>query len=409
MSGLGDCPPPLCHFPSHSRSHLPPWGGLLLQADLAATRQQRDELDASGRRLARELRDAIYTLSQLHAAQQGPAASWRVRGLQSAGTQTHYCQLWASSLCGPPPGADGCEAGASGDGSVLCAAGDSSASSAGSEDGSSCGASPPAPGPAPPAPAPARVLALPALQHQIRELYRWKAAADIAVARGQRPFQPLPDFVASYLAQQCGSEGAAVAARARQLQASVEAHAAADREVALFGLAAGMLEEDEPEAAGGCSLQAPPGALVVVPAGGTTAGLPRSSTAAAAAPLVLYHSRRRAGTAAAQRAADALPTLRRFGASAWHAAAAAAAARPPLAGSGRPFNPAGPDQLLHPMAAEVHNLSLSVPGVEQLASWVLAGGLGPLLPRLDLGLRLAENQVRHGPGLWVPGWASHCG
>ena len=367
------------------------------QSDLAATRQQRDELEASGRRLARELRDAIYTLSQLHATQQGPAASWRVRGLQSAGTQTQYCQLWAASLCGAPPGATA-EVEASGDGSVLCAA--HSSASSGSDDGgsSSSSRSPPAPaGPAPP-PAPVRVLALPALQQAIRELYRAKAVADIAVARGQRPFQPLPDFLAAYLAQQCGSEGATVAVRARQLQASVEAHAGADGEVALFGLAAGMLEEaelGEGSAGGGGGAAGSPQPRAVAPAAsGGAAGSPAPTAAAASVPLVLYQSRRRAGSTAAQRAADALPTLRRFGASAWHAAAAAAAARPPLAGPGRPFNPAGPDQLLHPMAAEVHNLALGVPGVEQLATWVLGGGLGPLLPRLDLGLRLSENQAR---------------
>jgi hypothetical protein len=85
---------------------------------------------------------------------------------------------------------------------------------------------------------------LPALQQQIREIYRSKAQHDIAVARGQRPFLPLADFVASYLAQQHGSDGCAVEQRAQQLQASVESHADV-LEVAMFGLAAGMLEEGE--------------------------------------------------------------------------------------------------------------------------------------------------------------------
>ena len=46
----------------------------------------------------------------------------------------------------------------------------------------------------------------------------------------------------------------------------------------------------------------------------------------------------------------------------------------------------------HP-PSQVHNLALSVPGVEQLMVWVLSGGLGACLPTLDLGLQLAENQA----------------
>lgn len=325
-----------------------------------------------------------------------------MRGLQSAGTQTQYCQLWAANLCTPVGscGSGGCETGeGSGEGSVLCAA--QSSSSSGSEDGSAAGCagpSLPASGAVAPPAAAVGVLPLPVLQQQIRELYRAKASADIAVARRQRPFQPLADFMAAYLAQQHGVQGLAVQQRARQLQASVEAHAAADREVALFGLAAGMLEEapgaDSPGAA----------TLVVAPdaAGGATAeSTCPSSAAAAVVPLVLYASRRHAGTAAAQHMQDARPALRRFSASAWHATAAASADRPALAGPERAFNPAGPDQLLPPMVAGVHNLALGVPGVEQLATWVLGGGLGAVLPRMDLGLRLSENQVGLVEGLVV--------
>ena len=85
-----------CLTPLHMHLlHLPL---LLMQADLAATREQREALDAQSRRLARELRDAIYTISQQNAAQQGQAVSWAVRGLRSAAVQTQYCELWQANL-----------------------------------------------------------------------------------------------------------------------------------------------------------------------------------------------------------------------------------------------------------------------------------------------------------------------
>jgi hypothetical protein len=77
--------------------HLPL---LPTQADLAVTREQREALDAQSRRLARELRDAIYTISQQNAAQQGQAVSWAVRGLRSAAVQTQHCELWQANLGG---------------------------------------------------------------------------------------------------------------------------------------------------------------------------------------------------------------------------------------------------------------------------------------------------------------------
>ena len=375
---LLDCMPSACPCP---------------QADLAATRQQRDELDAQSRRLAAELRDAIYSLSQMVAAQQGQAVSWAVRGLTSTGVQTQHCELWEAALwCGSSssnistsscsPGCSALGGSASADGSVLCAPEQSGASAVStSEDAEEAADDPVAS-----ISGAARVLPLPALQQQIRALYRAKALHDIAVARGQRAFMALPEFVAAHLALQSGVDGPAVQQRAAQLQASVEAHAAADREVALFGLAAGMLEETSEAGDAGGSAGRNPCALVVQPAGIAAP----SSAAAAAVPLVLYQSRRQAGTHTAQQAADALPTLRRFCASSWHSAYLRSAARPVLAGT---FDSAGPAQLLHPMAAEVHNLAVSVPGVEQLMCWVLQGGLGACLGGLDLGLRLAESQV----------------
>lgn len=338
------------------------------------------------------------------AQQQGQALSWAVRGLRSSGTQTQYCRLWEANLCGavgPARGGSGsnggheCAASASGEGSVLCAA-PSSASCGGSEDGA-----------APDKPAArseaARVLPLAALQQQVRDIYRAKALHDIAVARGQRPFLPLADFVARHLELQSGADGAATRQRALQLQASVEAHAGACREVALFGLAAGMLEEAPPGPGGEAAGAVP--VLVLQPSSAAGRCASEAPTAAAAAvPLVLYHARRRAGTAAQQAAQDALPPLRRFSAGAWHAAYLRSAARPPLP---QPFDPAGGagGPGLHPMAAEVHNLALGTPGLEQLMGWVLEGGLGACLPRLDLGLRLAENQVG-GWGGWVGGGGS---
>lgn len=378
-----------------------------MQADLASTRQQRDELDAQSRRLAGELRDAIYSLSQMVAAQQGQVVSWAVRGLTSTAVQTQHCELWEAavrfggssggsvgSATACSPGNAALAGGASGDGSVLCAPEQSAASAAsGADDGEDPPAEPAA-GAAP------RVLPLAALQQQIRALYRAKALHDIAVARGQRPFMPLPDFVAAHPTLQSGVDGPAVQQRAAQLQASVEAHAAADRDVTLFGLAAGMLEEVE--AGGDAGSSAGPtstsSCAVVVQPGGSAAS---ASAAAAAVPLVLYHSRRCVSTSAAQQAADTLPTLRRFCAASWHAAYLRSAARPALA---RPFGPAGPAQLLHPMAAEVHNLAVAVPGVEQLMSWVLQGGLGTCMGALDLGLRLAESQV--GGRVHASGWLS---
>jgi hypothetical protein len=360
-----------------------------------ATREQRDELAAQRRRLARELRDAIYSLAQLHAQQQGPTLSWAVRGLQSAATQTQYCRLWEANLGG---GICGLEehrgSGGSDASSVLCTARSSTSScsvGSGSEDGVALAESAAL---AAAAAQSARVLPLLALQQEIRELYRAKALHDVAVARGQRAFLSLPDFLAAHLALQCGREGAAVVQRAAQLQASVEAHAGV-HEVAMFGLSAGMLEEATPggssgTSADGCGACGGSGSSRPGPASASPL-MPATTAAAAAAPLVLYHRRRAANssTGAGGGASGAVPALRRFCVSDWHAAFARSAARPPLP---QPFGPAGAD-CIHGMASEVHNLALSVPGLEQLMVWVLGGGLGAVLPRLDLGLRLAENQV----------------
>lgn len=310
-------------------------------------------------RLGGELRDAIYSLSQLHAASHcSQAASWAVRGLQSGGTQTEYCRLWVASLCGAPGGGDSESGGASGEGSVLCTV----TSSASSEESGAAGGEP--------AGEPVhRVLSLPVLRQQLRELYRAKAPHDIAVARGQRPFMPLAAFLASH---QHGSEGPAVRQRAAQLQASVEAHAAADEEVALFGVSVGWLGERAASDAA-----SPPPA----------AGVPGAPCmdAAAAVPLVLYHSRRRQGGAAAEQA-QVLPPLRRFCAAAWHAAYLQSAGRPPVPG----FSAAA---LLPATLADVHSVAVGMPGVEQLLAWALGGGVGAALPRLDLGLRLSELQA----------------
>lgn len=366
------------------------------QADLADTRQQRDDLAAESSRLAGELRDCIYSLSAAVAQQQGQLVSWALRGLQSCGTQTEYCRLWEANLChgsthstgqdAGSKGATGPESSASAGGSVLCPAVQDRSFGEGSED-EACSGVEAGSGQLEAAPPP-RALSLPALQRQIQSIYRAKAVHDIAVARGQRPFLPLADFLAAHLSLQAGAHGPAVRQRAAQLQASVEAHAGADREVALFGLAAGMLEEAE-EHTVRVDCCAP---LMLQPA---AAGCSVSGSAGAAVPLILYHSRRIDGTAVQR----ALPTLRRFGAAAWHVAYLRSAARPPLA---QPFDPfEGSRPLLHPMAAEVHAQAVVTPGVEPLMSWVLGGGLGACIDGLDLGLRLAENQV--GKGSVSPG------
>lgn len=373
------------------------------QADLDATRRQRDEAEAQGRRLAGELRDAIYSLGQLCAQQQGQGVSWAVRGLTNAAVQTQYCELWEANLgyaCASCCRGSG-DASAGGKGgeaergldatSILCSSrSDASTASDGSGGGSEDGAA--ASGAAarvePPS-GPVRVLSLWSLQQQIKEIYRSKALHDLAVARGHKPFLPLPDFVALHLAVQSGAGGRAVQRRAAQLQASVEAHAAV-YEVAMFGLSTGMLEEAggalaPGAAARGSALAAPPAR----PAGGAPGSplKPGTTAAAAAVPLLLYSG---ASAAPALPTGGPLPTLRRFCAAGWHAAYHASAARPQLP---QPFNPAAADQL-HPMTSEVHNLALSVPGVEQLMCWVLGGGAAACMPQLDLGLRLAENQAR---------------
>lgn len=286
-----------------------------------------------------------------------------MRGLASTGSQTEYCRLWAASLCDPPADSSDSESGgASGEGSVLCAL-----SSTGSEEGGAAAGGGPAAEPGVP-----RVLPLPALRQQLREVYRAKAVHDIAVARGQRPFMPLAAFLAAHLALQHGAEGPAVRHRAAQLQASVEAHVAADQEVALFGVSAGWLGEGAASGAAAPAAAGAPGAPCL--------------DAAAAVPLVLYHSRRRQGGAAAEQAQDALPPLRRFGAAGWHAAYCQSAARPPLAG----FSVAA---LLPATLEDLHGAAVGMPGVEQLLAWALGGGAGAALPRLDLGLRLSERQA----------------
>ncbi|KAL4437050.1 hypothetical protein ABPG75_004189 [Micractinium tetrahymenae] len=332
-----------------------------VQADLAATRGQRDAAEAQGRRLAQELWEA------------------------NVGCACASCAR--SSGCGAV--SEGCmgERGADA-ASVLCgSSSNASASSDGSEDGAAAGA---AAAPAEQPCSPVRVLSLWALQQHIKEIYRAKALHDLAVARGQKPFLPLPDFVAQHLALQSGPEGRAVQQRARQLQASVEAHAGV-YEVAMFGLSTGMLEE----AAGALAPAATRGTAFAVSAAAPAGSLPASpanllkpttTAAAAVVPAVLYGD---GGAAAALPAGGAVPALRRFCAADWHAACQVSAARRPLP---QPFNPAASDQI-HPMASEVHNLALGTPGVEQLMCWVLGGGVAASLPQLDLGLRLAENQL----------------
>lgn len=367
-------------------------------------RGQRDAAEARISQLASDLRDAIYSLSQLHAAQQDPAAAWALRGLASAATQTQHCELWEANLVAADyiharlDGKDGSEGG-----SVLWA--DHSASEAGSRRRSSGGDTHAEPGlgeigggaGTAGSACKDKLLPLPALQQLVRDVYRGKAQQDIAVARGQRPFQPLREYVAAYLAQQYGAEGPAVQQRTRQLQASVAAHAGV-REVGLFGLAAGLLWEAAP---GDAHPANSPHAVVLgsAAAGQSSYSRHAHSAAATAVPLVLYHSRRVQGAPAKMCHSPARAALRCFCAAAWHAAYLASAARPPLR---QPLSfGAGPGSLLHGVAAEVSELALSVPGVEQLAAWVLRGGLGACLPQLDLGLRLAENQAGGEPQL---GW-----
>lgn len=342
-------------------------------------------------------------MGQMQAQQQGQAVSWAVRGLTSTAVQTQYCELWEANIGSSTGDSVLCTLPSSSSSGTSSSSGlQSTSSRGGSEDGAVAGEVGTTAAPA----AAARVLALSALQQQIKEIYRAKAQSDLAAARGQRPFVPLPDFVASYLAQQSGSDGRAVQQRAQQLQASVEAHAEVF-EVGMFGLSAGMLEE-----AAGLSAGGPAGTAVTAAAAQSGASCASASASplappltatSAAVPLVLY-SRARArsgsrgigpGAAECRLQQEAvLPALRRFSGASWHAAYQQSAARPPLP---QPFHPAAFDQI-HSMASEVHNLALSVPGVEQLMCWVLDGGLASCLSQLELGLRLAENQVRHGEG-----------
>lgn len=258
-------------------------------------------------------------------------------------------------------------------------------------------------------------------QALVRQLYKAKAAQDIAVARGQRPFTPLPEFVGSYFQLQYGLGMAAAEQRLAQLGASVRAHAAAGcQELALFGLAAGLLTEDELAAAvaaaavgaqqqqqgtacGEAAEAEADGALLVMPA--LPPVLVRQDTAqseqrscsppspsyacgpsrqtTAKAPLVLYHSRRQP---AAQRRGATLGCLDAFRHSRWHAAYLRSATR-------RLGPPPNPLQLLHSVCGEVAELLQSVPGVGELLEWVQGGGVAAAVQGADLGMPLAESQA----------------
>lgn len=293
--------------------------------------------------------------------------SWAVRGLTSTAVQTQYCELWAAnvgcscaSCCrgGGDRNAGGKSERAGGGldaTSVLCSSSSCSDASVSANGGGGAGedilAASRVAAPGGPATSPVRVLSLGALQQQIADLYRAKALHDLAVARGDKPCLPLPEFVERHLAVQSGAEGRAVQRRSAQLRASIEAHAGV-YEVAMFGLSTGMLEE----AGGGLapSTATPREAALKGASAGHAAGAsdgplkPGTTMAAAMVPAVLYA---RSSRAAPSPAGNALPALRRFCAADWHAAYQASAARSPLP---QPFDPAAADQI-HPMASQVRS------------------------------------------------------
>ena len=338
---------------------LSPCGLASLQGQLAALRDERRELDRRCRDLSGQLRDAIYTISQMNAQQQGQALSWALRGLHSTGVQTQYCELWVRNLGSSGDGADSI--------GVVAAQGEQHgaslvphqqpeevAAASGAKGGSSSSE--------------ARPLPLPDLQRLIAAIYRSKAVCDIAVARGQRAFQTLPEFTDSYVGQQHGADTQAGQRRREQLQLGVEAWAGSVAEVALFGLSTGMLAE-------GADGQ------LLSTRGGRAAG---GGGSGAAVPLVMYHGKQPQPAGAAQ--ADALAGLHRFCHSQWHAAYLASHVRQLPA----PFSPA---DALHGICAEVAALVAGVPGAEVLLRWVATGGVGSSWSQLDLGLPLGENQV----------------
>lgn len=319
------------------------------QAQLAAAQGERGELERRCGDLSKQLRDAIYTISQLQAASRGQAASWALRGLRSSAAQTQYCELWVRTVADDP----GCP--------------DAAAAAAAEQPAQGVDCVPTAAAAAPAASSP-RPLALPELRRLIADVYQAKAVADIAAARGMRPFQPLDKFLDTYLAQQHGPGSAAAAARHEALHLGVEAYAGNVGEVALFGLSAGLLAE----AGGGCLA--------------STRGRPcAASSAGAAVPLVLYHSRREAPPDAHT---AALPALRRFCHGRWHAAHLASRGRAAAA-----FRPAA---ALHAICGEVAALVAAAPGAESLLRWAAGGGAGAVLGEagLELGLPLAEDQAR---------------
>eukprot|EP00887_Chlorella_sp_A99_P005256 scaffold1.g5256.t1 len=317
------------------------------QAQLAEVQEERWALEARCKGLGKELRDAIYTISQMHAEQQGPQLTWQLRGLRSRGAQTQYCELWERTL--GDPGETEEEAG----GGAVSETGPRGlgveAAAGGASSGGEGRVAPP----------------LAAVKRLIAEVMRAKAVADIAAARSQQPFAALDEFLEAFITQQHGLETAAAVQRRELLQAGVEAWARTDVEVALFGLSAELLAEG------------PGGRLV------STRGRTSRDAAADRVPLVLYAG---AWQRPEMARAEALTSLRGFCHARWHAAYLASRARPALMACSFADG-------LHSICGEVQALVASVPGAELLLRWVATRGVGRCVADLDLGLPLAENQA----------------
>ena len=435
------------------------------QAERDAFKGQRDLHAGLSQQLSLKLREAAYALAQLQAGAEGPVLSLARRSLLDAAAQTQHCELWLRNACaGEAAGSSSSSSDAAagtaeaavsaepsgGAGQAEVAAGEEGTAaqpalprlsladtlaliqqvgtalhyslsrgccccSSGRKEYPARHRSRPTAA-APPLPSrpstPAQITHPHTFCARPAQVYKSKAVQDIAVARGRQPFAPLPAFQAAHFALQHGAGGALAAAKLRQLGEAVRQHAGGSREVALFGLAAGLVTEEEVAAAveaaeahaqgqdqaqaadaeagaaGQPQVLLPPVLLRQDTAQaeqrpGSSSAAGERQQAAAKAPLVLYHSRRRAP---AQARDAVLASLEAFAHSRWHAAYLRSAAR-----SLDP--PPNPLALLPSVCWEVQDLLLSVPGVPELLRWVQGGGAAAGLRGADLGMPLAENQV----------------
>ncbi|GAB4817978.1 hypothetical protein N2152v2_005024 [Parachlorella kessleri] len=355
-----------------------------LQAERNALKGQRDLHEGLSRQLAHKLREAAYTIRQLQVEAEGPFLSVAHRSLQDRHVQTQYCELWLRNVVGESVD---CSQGAIASGACLMDLTEESMQTAAALDTQLQ------------LQQAAAIWSLAETQRSIQDIYRHKAVQDIIVARGLQPFTPLPAFLEGFFRLQYGAASEVGIQRMDQLAASVRCHAVSDREVAMFGLAAGLLKEEELAAVNpswslpyedtpatlAAANACPPPVYVDQDTAQQRLSASARGTAAPKVPQVLYNSWRQSRA----QVRDAVgASLQNFQHSSWYAAYLASAARQLL--------PA-PNPMLTldgvPVCAEVRGLLLSTPGVPDLLDWVMAGGVAACLRGAELGIPVAENQL----------------